>query len=438
MLNSKYFAGILVLGMMMALVSCEKVVLDEESIDYPSEQPSGTAQLTVKTRGEGTDENAVAQGRIYIFNQAGECVQMLSTDDENNSATVQMAAGTYTLYAVGGEDLTRFNLPSKSEATSTSVITRVEGKVMDDLLMKQATVTLEDGEQLNQVLSLEHKVICISQLEIKKVPSTVTKVEVTISPIYSTIRLNGTYPDTPTESYKVSLTKQEDGKTWKAQPQQMLFPSKGMPTIKVSITTSEGTVSYSYTASEELPANHHFNISGTYMAAQGVTLTGVLTAAGWGEDREITFDFDDDNKEVVTYNPVAGELCNGYYVVSVNATARTAVLLAKQKLTYEVPATGSAESVWLEALAAPMAALALPENIQGSWRLPTLDEAAVFTQGTNDISFDSSGNSPSYFCLDGGVLKWAYTKQTDSGNVLKSGTNYNGNVLLRPVIDINY
>lgn len=436
MLNSKYFAGILASGMMMALVSCEKVVLDDENMDFPYEQPSGTAQLTVKTRGEGTDENAVAQGRIYIFNQAGECVQMLSTDDQNNSATVQMAAGTYTLYAVGGEDLTRFNLPSKSEATSTSVITRVEGKVMDDLLMKQATVTLEDGEQLNQVLSLEHKVICISQLEIKKVPTTVTKVEMTISPIYSTIRLDGTYPDSPTESYKVSLTKQEDGKTWKALPQQMLFPSKGMPSIKVAITTSEGTVSYSYTASEELPANHHFNISGTYMAAQGVTLTGVLTAAGWGEDREISFDFDDDNK--ITEIPVAGNLYNGYYVVSVNATAQTAVLLAKQKLTYEVPASGSDASVWLEATVAPMAALELPANATGSWRLPTIDEAAVFTQGTNDITFDSSGNSPSYFCLDEGVLKWAYTKQTDSGNLLKSGTNYNGNVKLRPVIDIHY
>ena len=35
MLNSKYFAGILTSGMMMALVSCEKVVLDDENMDFP-------------------------------------------------------------------------------------------------------------------------------------------------------------------------------------------------------------------------------------------------------------------------------------------------------------------------------------------------------------------------------------------------------------------
>ena len=96
------------------------------------------------TRSGDANENAMAEGRIYIFNSAGTCVQMLSTDDENTSAQAKLAAGTYTLFSVGGDDLARFTLPSKDEATTSSIIGRQTGKVMDEFLWKQTEVTLED------------------------------------------------------------------------------------------------------------------------------------------------------------------------------------------------------------------------------------------------------------------------------------------------------
>lgn len=426
--------SILTVAACLLLPSCEKAILIDT--EEPSEElGERTAKLTVITRADDAN-NTVAQGCIYVFNSAGKCVQLMSTTTGSNSATVMLAAGSYSLYAVGSDDLTRFNLPTQSNATPTSIITLAEGKTMGDLLLKKADVTLEDGETLNQTIALEHKVLCINDISIKKVPANVTKVEVSISPLYGSVTLSGTYPDTPVESYKIGLTKQSDGTTWLAEPEQMLFPSAGTPTIKIMLTTSEGTQGYSYTASEELPANHHFSISGTYMAAQGVSITGLLTTASWGEDRSITFNFDDNNAYAET--PVAQQFYDGYYVISVNSQAKTAVVLSKRKVEYTAPSSGSAESAWLGAFEQPMADLEKPTGASGAWRLPTLSEVQIFTKDTQVVTFGNNGNTPSYFCLDGSTLMWAYTNHSDDEYVFKKGTNYNSSVLLRPVISIAY
>jgi len=420
---------------MLVLAACEKPMLENEEITLDNHQGKGVAQLTVSTR--SGEESTVSQGRIYLFDQAGKCVQVLATDDENNVATTQLAAGSYSLYAVGGNDLTRFNLPEQEEASPTSVITRMEGKVMDDLLMKHADVTLTEGENTNLPLTLSHKVICLNQLEIKQVPVNVNKVEVALSPLYSSVRLDGTYPDTPTESYKIALSKQADGTTWSASPQQMLFPSKGMPTIHVTVTTATETLGYSYTANEELSANHHFSISGTYKVSQGVSLSCVLTIADWDDDQSLSFDIDNNSK--IAYHPVAGKFCNGYYVVSTDASTKQAVLLAKNNVPYTVPTEGAEPADWQQATATAMESLALPEDITGSWRLPTLSEAEVITKNEQLTTFSEQGNSKVLFCTIDGQFGWAYTKKVDNTYTLKKNTSpFNSSILLQPVIDINY
>lgn len=420
-----------------ALCSCEKtlVIDDEES---PSGLDEGTARLSVVTRvdNSGIDISTVTQGRIYVFNSAGKCVQLLSTDDSSTPATTLLPEGAYTLYAVGGPDLERFNLPTKSEATPTSVITLKSDKVMDDLLIKRANITLKEGESLNQTIALEHKVLCINDIEIKNVPADVTAVEVTLAPLYSTIRLDGTYPDSPSQSYDFSLTKQADGTTWKAQPKQMLLPSIGEPTIKIAYTTPDGIKGFSYTANEELPANHHFTIVGTYTESQGVSFSGLLTTAGWEEDRTVTFNFNDDNQTLVS--PVAQTFYNGYYVVTVNEQQRKAVLLSKGKVLYDAPDNGTAASLWLTAFEQPMANLEKPAGATADWRLPTLDEVSIFTKDSQIVNFTNGGNSPTYYCTNGTTLMWAYTNLSGSTYTLNTGTATYGSILLRPVIELSY
>ena len=416
--------------------ACEKAVIDED-INNPSavgNNGNGSASLTVTTRSGGDSEATVAEGRIYIFNQSGSCVDVLSTNEEKTTAAVQLAAGTYTLYSIGGDDLSRFTLPTKSTATATSIISRQEGKVMDELLMKTSEVTLEDGDVRNLTINLDRKVLCLDEVKITDVPTTVTKVEVALSSFYSTVQLNGTHPATPTETYKVALTKQSDNTTWKANPQQLLFPTKDAPTIAVSLTMEAGSQGVSYTAANAMQANHHYTIACAYNVAQGGQLSCTLTAAAWGEDQTITFDLDESNTAFA--NLEAGSFCNGWYVVSVNDANRTAVLLSKAEVDYEAPAAGSAAAAWSQALTTAMAGMTKPAEATGNWRLPTTTEAAFFTPDGKAIYQTSNGGSITIFCQDDETLKWGYV---NSDRVFKSGTSgFVSGIYLRPVIDIAY
>lgn len=423
---------------LVTLASCEKELLtetDDEETEVSGQSPKATAHLNVTTRGTDVDPsvNAVSDGRVYIFNQSGQCVSLLSTNETSNEASANLSAGTYTLYAVGSSDLSRFVLPTQQEATPSSVITRAEGMVMEDLLLKTANVTIVDGEAVNQNMVLDHKVLCIDHLEIKGVPDDVTKVEVSLSPLYTSIQLDGTYVATATESYKITLAQSaSSSSTWQATPNQMLFPSVGTPTIKVSFTTATGVKSYSYTASEELPANHHFTIVGTYTANQGVALTGILTASDWGEDRTITFGFNEGNQDVV---PVAGQSFKGHLVLSVDETHHTA-LVRSASVQYTAPAANASESEWLTALNTAMAAVDKPEGAVGNWRIPTYEEALLFV--TNPALYSGKDNTPAFFCLYDGHLERVWASDLTTTPVASHDNTFVSTNYLRAVITINY
>jgi len=423
----------------IVLSACEKAVLPED--DLLSEETESTihsAKLNiVASAADEADEGTLNEGKVFLFNHEDKCVQLLTMNEEDHRIEAQIPAGQYTLYAIGGDDLTRFDLPSQDEATPTSVITRLSGKIMTDLMMATAYLDVAEGETLNQNISLTHVVFCLDEIELREMPAGVTSVEVTLAPLYSAVQLDGSYEETLTESYKVALEKQADGTTWKTEKQQMLFPSKGKPTIKVSMITTTGSMSYSFTSAEELEPNHHFDIVGTYKATQGVSLSGIMTDGGWGEDRTISFNIDE--KDVEVELPVAGQFYQNYYVVSVDEAQRHAVLLAKEKLTYTAP-TEAASSKWLASFVEPMAALAKPAGATGNWRLPTLDEVDIFIRDTQVVSLGAKGYTANFYCLDeDGVLYWAYLNPQNDENDLISGTEgFKQGIRLHPVIEVAF
>lgn len=425
----------------IVLSACEKAVLPEDDLlSDETESTIHSAKLNIVASAEDeAGEGTLNEGKVFLFNHEDKCVQLLTMNEEDHRIEAQIPAGQYTLYAIGGDDLTRFDLPSQEEATPTSVITRLSGKMMTDLMMATAYLDVAEGETLNQNISLTHVVFCLDEIELREMPAEVTSVEVTLAPLYSAVQLDGSYEETPTESYKVALEKQADGTTWKTEKQQMLFPSKGKPTIKVSMITTTGSMSYSFTSAEELEPNHHFDIVGTYKATQGVSLSGIMTDAGWGEDRTINFDIDE--KDVEVELPVAGQFYQNYYVVSVDEAQHRAVLLAKEDLTYTAPAEGAASSVWQASFVAPMAALAKPAGAAGNWRLPTLDEVNIFARDTQVVSFNqSSGDTMNFYCLnEEEELCWAFIHRGVNGTELMSGTSgFVERIRLRPVIEVAF
>ena len=141
---------------------------------------------------------------------------------------------TYTLYAVGGEDLSAYTLPDRDHASAESIINLAEGKETNDLFMTSGTVTLTGGNIKDQPLELERQVIQFKQVTIKKVPTDVTQVDVTISELHEGIKLDGTLTEGKT-SLAISLTKNSDNTTWtNGDNQPYAFPSNGNPKISVS------------------------------------------------------------------------------------------------------------------------------------------------------------------------------------------------------------
>ena len=440
-----------------ALSGCE-AVLDSQGEECPTDE-AANSQLLIKTRADGdtsadgTTDAALQQGRIYIFNADGTCTAILSTSEEQTSASATLAAGTYSVYAVGSDDLERYELPTQQDAQPTSVIMTQTGKVIGDLLMGGATsITLQDGETRQLNLRLDRKVFCLSSITINKVPDDVTQVDVSLEPLYSSIQLNGTYPDA-TQPCRVSLSRDDEtAGRWAATPMLMQYPSKNLPTITVYFTRADGIKSYSYTSTEAIEANHHLSIEGTYTEPLGVTLQGILTSTEWGEDKTIVFDFDegsatghesgngDDNtgggddasgsSQQSGDTPVVGQMYKGCLVAAVDGRQATLVSPTEKN---GFPTTGGMAQQVEEALATwPNV-----EGVSGTWRVPTTSEATDFLLNY----LITSVGTYSYCVIEDGILQrlsiaWNYAQNKPVFDKVEE--TFSMNMRLRPVIDITF
>lgn len=394
-----------------------------------------TGELRVVTRSGDESTTPLAGASVYLFNNSGACASILTSDASGTYASAKLPAGTYTLYALGGDGLSSLVLPTQAEATPSSVLTLAENQSLGDLLMTQSSVTLDDGASEDVSLALERKVLEITSVTIKQVPDDITGVQVSVGALYGQVQLNGEYVVSSTAPCVITLTSQGSG-TWAATPQFITFPSKSKPVITITFTADGAEPrSYSYSSDEELLANHKYNLEGTYTEPLGVTITSTITAQAWDSNATgIAFDFDESNSTSSssandpTDGPKAGDLYNDYYVVSVDASNRTAVLLSKTDVSYKNDVSD---------INTRLSQISRIEGSTGNWRVPTLTECQTFLSDpeTPDISYGSN-----YYCLNNGELSRIKVENSNGtitfGNIYN--TAYSNLVKLRPVIDISY
>lgn len=428
----KCFVMVAAISSMMALSGCSEQVNNEvitEEISWGI--PENQGLLRVQTR----SATPLQEGKVYVFNNEGRCVRLLMTDEGGLLASTTLAAGSYTVCAIGGEDLDAYTLPDQDGAAASSVITLAEGETMGNLLMTSTAVTLTAGNSSNLELELERQVIRLKEVIIKQVPTDVTQVEVSISPLYEGIQLDGTLTETHT-SLTIDLIKSSDNKTWtNGEDQPYCFPSDGAPTITVSFTNSAGVKRYSYQTDESFTANHQVILEGTYSEEQDALLSGTLTAKAWDADKSKSFEFNEDQLVDVTHTepvvPVAGGTYLGYYVVSVGSG--NAVLLSLD----QVNNISSAEK-----MAQKAASISKPERngiTCGEWRLPTSEECRIFLV---DPNVDNKKYNTEYYCQDGDILKRMRASISSEGAITIRNpmvcSDYLEDCYYRPVIDITY
>jgi len=430
----------------MTLTSCEKYVSETDETAVSKEANS---TLRIRTRVAETDNTEVSYPvNIYVFDSRGVCVMTASIENEGTPISMKLPEGNYDIYATAGADGSNYDLPSKEEATKESVITLMEGRRHADLMTARSTVNLVFGEENTLTITLARKVMMIEDVTINDVPGSVSAVSVTITPLYENIRLDGSYSGVNGSS-TISLTRQEGTNIWKNTSTEYLLEAAGPATIKVSLTTSSTTKSYSYSCTDELRANYKIRINGTYTDRSGITLNGTIAGVAWEGTKNITFDFDEsgssttgNGQDDVTGEagdaPKAGSIYKGCYVLKsqVSGNSTTVTLIAdgsKNALTF----TRGDQKSMKEAVDNGIAELAA-EGITG-WRLPTLDEMTYIKENLNTINGNLTNHGLNIIAdKTGGNLYSYYFLTTDGDictyNISRGDTESNPNTGLKSLI----
>jgi len=422
----------------LAFTSCVKEVINDEAWE---KEPTKSV-LQIQTRG-ANDAQPVAQGRLYLFDKNGSCVGMLDVDTETPTATESLPIGKYQVYAVGSDHLDRFSLPDREDASPESVISLKAESTMCDLLMKHDSVTLVKNQEASLNLTLERKVICIDSICIHQVPDSISNVSVSISDLYTQIQLDGEHPDV-TAAYETTLTEQEDGKTWKTEPGQMSFPSKGRPVIRITFTGPNSTSNFAFTANSAFTANHKVGISGKYTETGTVVLLATLNTQEWDEPTSVIFNFNDSAKVTSTPDPsptpstttlpTVGSTYQGLYVISVNETTRVVTLLSStEKNHIDETADASSHKTSVNNAIKSWEEFA---NLTGTTRVPTVEEFTSFASNNALLPLNQADNKD-YYCINGSTLKTVNVKKRGDEVVIDSpGTVFVPATYLKPVIDI--
>ena len=439
----------------VCLVSCT-----EQESDLLSVNQSSNNQLRVVTHTREGGEAVSSAASVYLFNDENAFVRILQTDASGNYVSAKLPEDTYTLYAYGG-DLSHFQLPDDANITPATAITLADNQDMGDLLMATSTVTLPDGTDEVVDLILQRKVLELSSITISQVPAGVTGVTVSFAPLYSAIQINGDYVTTDPVTATFTLTAASTAGVWEATPQQLVFPSKGVPTITVTFThDNEDPSTYTYTADAALSANNKYDIAGTYTQPLGVTLSGGITFQPWATNpTAVNFDFDENNNvnnttpdpnaggnddpsagsggSETTETPVAGQKYKGCYVVSVNESNQTAVLISPtEEHGYYC------DSGWLSYLNNILTSWPSVDGVTGTWRVPTLSEIEAIMP-VPEAFLVSASKTREYYCLVDANLKVVKLGKKGDGSSIEFKTespyeDFSTSVYLKPVIDISY
>lgn len=419
MKTKQFMISAAVCSMMVTLGSCSEEVINNEM-----SAGEKTSLLRVQTRGDGD----VLDGRLYVFNSEGDCLRLFSMDSDTRQVSASLPKGTYDIYAIGGESLSRFNLPEKDAARPTSEMTLKAGQQLGDLMLRHESVTLGDEDIESLDINLERKVFRIERVNITNVPAEVTAVRLSISSLHDGICLNGSYTSSVTQA-SIILEK-DDEDNWQAAPLSYHYPSSGRPVITIVFSTEEGDRNYSYIAESEIPANIKLSIDVTYSREKEMMLTAVFRGADWGGSQTLDFNFTEENlgsdNISETSTPVVGKTYQGYYVAAVDETARKAVLVRKKQ---------DNNIATEEKMTAAFAKLTnKPSGAVGEWRLPTVEECRVFAL---DAALPFREYDHGYYCMDGETVKTFNIAVVD-GVLRHQGftEGYSADAWFRPVIEI--
>ena len=369
-LKTSYFLSIL---FSIVTLSCQQVPEDD---GWLSEEEMKS--LKVKVRSADNVEIAYPL-YLYAFNKNGKLAASQTINEEGNDMALSLTEGDFQVVAVSGisDD---YQLPENPTLDDAIILSNSEG-ADTPLMVGRADIAVSRSEGTSAEIALTYVVAQLNVM-LKNVPTDVSTVELSISPLHSSLTMSGEYGG-DTQKIKASCTLGEDG-VWTAQP-TYIFPGSGKETtFSVYFKKEDGTeLTYGYTYNGIPEANHPFNITGSF--AEGIIVGGSFEINGWEEAINVEFTFganvvpddkeekeeEEEEKEDVqidmTNVPEVGTIWNDMIVADIGEADETGVDLLLMSLD-EWEATTSEVTNILDGYSV---------NGISEWRLPTHDEAAV-------------------------------------------------------------
>lgn len=407
------------------------------AIDEEWEEADAGHSVQVLTRAE---TEIVYPLWLFAFDRDnGELVARAEAKSAAEGIKLGLTEGSYRLVALGGAG--ECTVPSAP--VLEDILTLPEGNLLQNpLQMGSADVTVNRSMTVN--LTLAYQVAAV-ELTLESVPTDVTAVNVTLSPLYEGLALDGSFVGNV--STTVSLSQEEDG-VWSTPTFYTLPGASDQLTLSISLARPDGEEVYGYTCNKTLEKATPYQLSGNYQG--GMMVSGTFTVSGWEAPQSIEFFFgteqeednqegEDDNQEesIETETPVAGILWQGHFIGAVeNVTESSAdLLLLSRDEWYDVPSCYNEENPD----AAQTLADAYSEDGLTGWSIPTTAEAKAIRTAIGNSALettnetltanglaplsdnvkDDNGNQVRYLCEAGSrALTW---DESTSKSVSKTG-----------------
>ena len=362
--------------LLMAIISCAIFSCQQMPVDDVELSTEDVKSLKVDVRSAGEAE-IVYPLFLYAFNGKGDLVasQILNTAEEEMS--LSLAKGDYQVVALAGTSKD-YQLPENPSLDA--VITLVGSSGADKpLMMGRANVEITNASQSTARLTLSYVVAALN-VKLKDVPSNVVAVQVSVSPLHSTLSMGGRYGGS---SQKVKLEcRKASEDIWSAET-IYVFPGNGTETdFSIYFKTDDGKeVTYGHSFKGIPQANHLFNVTGTY--AGGVIVGGNFDVTDWEGVIDVEFEFgadavpgdgEDEEDVNLTGVPKVGTIWNGTIVADIGEADNSGVDLLLLSL-----------DEW-EGLASQVSEVVSGYSVNGisNWRLPSYEEVQVLKARFSD------------------------------------------------------
>lgn len=365
---------LLVMLFSFAVFSCQQ--MPEDDVELSTED---VKSLKVNVRSAGEAE-IVYPLHLYAFDSKGKLAASQILANATQDMALALSKGDFRIVALSGVS-NAYKLPENP--TLDDVISIVDSKGADTpLMMGRANVEITSASESSVQLTLSYVVAALN-VKLKDVPDNVVTVQMAISPLHSTLSMDGKYGGA-SQKIKVECTKASEG-VWSAKT-TYIFPGNGTETdFSIYFKTDDGTeVTYGHSFKGVPQANYLFNVTGSY--AGGFIVGGDFDVTDWEGIIDVEFDFgsnvvpdddedDEDDENVdLTGVPSVGTIWNGTIVADIGEADESGVDLLLLSL-----------DEWVGLISD------LPDDVRGysvngisGWRFPTSDEVKVLKARFSD------------------------------------------------------